>query len=153
MTVDESKKLKKGTRVYWRDGAADSGIVTETRSHGKVDGPTPNPRALVIGHHLQQRRSGMHMIKIKFGTRLWRITCDLINKSQLSRRCGRPRNIVACRRDQSILSTSAASCARYVTQLIAHQSGNKPDPGRQSRRAHPAENKFLIRKAPVFAPR
>ena len=30
MTVDESKKLKKGTHVYWRDDAADSGIVTET---------------------------------------------------------------------------------------------------------------------------
>ena len=30
MTVDESKKLKKGTRVYWRGDAADSGIVTET---------------------------------------------------------------------------------------------------------------------------
>ena len=30
MTVDEFKKLKKGTRVYWRRDAADSGIVTET---------------------------------------------------------------------------------------------------------------------------
>jgi hypothetical protein len=30
MTVDESKKLKKGTRVYWRRDATDSGIVTET---------------------------------------------------------------------------------------------------------------------------
>ena len=30
MTVDESKKLKKGTRVYGRGDAADSGIVTET---------------------------------------------------------------------------------------------------------------------------
>ena len=30
MTVDEFKKLKKGTRVYWRGDAADSGIVTET---------------------------------------------------------------------------------------------------------------------------
>ena len=30
MTVDESKGLKKGTRVYWRGDAADSGIVTET---------------------------------------------------------------------------------------------------------------------------
>ena len=31
MTVDESKKLKKGTRVYWRGDAADSGIVTENK--------------------------------------------------------------------------------------------------------------------------
>jgi hypothetical protein len=30
MTVTESKDLKKGTRVYWRGDAADSGIVTET---------------------------------------------------------------------------------------------------------------------------
>ena len=30
MKVDEFKKLKKGTRVYWRGDAADSGIVTET---------------------------------------------------------------------------------------------------------------------------
>ena len=30
MKVDESKKLKKGTRVCWRGHAADSGIVTET---------------------------------------------------------------------------------------------------------------------------
>jgi hypothetical protein len=30
MTVDESKTLKKGSRVYWRGGAADSGIITET---------------------------------------------------------------------------------------------------------------------------
>jgi hypothetical protein len=29
MTVDESKGLKKDTRVYWRGDAADSGIVTE----------------------------------------------------------------------------------------------------------------------------
>jgi hypothetical protein len=30
MTVDESKALKKGARVYWRGTAADSGIITET---------------------------------------------------------------------------------------------------------------------------
>ena len=30
MTVDESKALKKGARVYWRGDAADSGTVTET---------------------------------------------------------------------------------------------------------------------------
>jgi hypothetical protein len=44
MTVDESKSLTKGTRVYWRGDAADSGIVTETSwdavtiawSNGKV---------------------------------------------------------------------------------------------------------------------
>jgi hypothetical protein len=30
MTVDESKALKKGTRVHWRGDAADSGIITET---------------------------------------------------------------------------------------------------------------------------
>jgi hypothetical protein len=30
MTVNESKALKKGTRVYWRGDAADSGVVTET---------------------------------------------------------------------------------------------------------------------------
>jgi hypothetical protein len=30
MTVDESKALKKGTRVYWRGDAADSGVITET---------------------------------------------------------------------------------------------------------------------------
>src|ERR1700709_2296874 len=30
MTVTESKGLKKGTRVYWRGDAADSGVVTET---------------------------------------------------------------------------------------------------------------------------
>jgi hypothetical protein len=30
MTVNESKSLKKGTRVYWRGDAADSGIITET---------------------------------------------------------------------------------------------------------------------------
>jgi hypothetical protein len=30
MTVNESKGLKKGTNVYWRGDAADSGIVTET---------------------------------------------------------------------------------------------------------------------------
>ena len=30
MTVSESKSLKKGTRVYWRGDAADSGIVTAT---------------------------------------------------------------------------------------------------------------------------
>jgi hypothetical protein len=43
------------------------------------------------------------------------------NSTIWMRCCGRPRNICACRRDQSIPSTSAASCARYVTQLIAHQ--------------------------------
>ncbi len=30
MTVDESKALKNGTRVYWQGDAADSGIITET---------------------------------------------------------------------------------------------------------------------------
>jgi hypothetical protein len=30
MTVIESKGLKKGTRIYWRGDAADSGIITET---------------------------------------------------------------------------------------------------------------------------
>jgi hypothetical protein len=30
MTVNESKELKNGTRVYWRGDAADSGIITET---------------------------------------------------------------------------------------------------------------------------
>jgi hypothetical protein len=30
MTVDESQARNKGTRVYWRGDAADSGIVTET---------------------------------------------------------------------------------------------------------------------------
>jgi hypothetical protein len=30
MTVAESKALKKGSRVYWRGDAADSGIVTDT---------------------------------------------------------------------------------------------------------------------------
>ena len=30
MTVAESKAVKKGSRVYWRGDAADSGIVTET---------------------------------------------------------------------------------------------------------------------------
>jgi len=30
MTVDESKALKKGTRVYWRGDTADSGIITDT---------------------------------------------------------------------------------------------------------------------------
>ena len=30
MTVIESKGLKKGTHVYWRGHAADSGIITET---------------------------------------------------------------------------------------------------------------------------
>lgn len=30
MTVDESKHLKKDSRVYWRGNAADAGIVTET---------------------------------------------------------------------------------------------------------------------------
>jgi hypothetical protein len=30
MTVDESKNLKKGSRVYWRGDAADCGIITET---------------------------------------------------------------------------------------------------------------------------
>jgi hypothetical protein len=28
--VDESKALKKDTRVYWRGNAADSGTITET---------------------------------------------------------------------------------------------------------------------------
>jgi hypothetical protein len=30
MTVDESKGLKTGSRVYWRGDPADSGVVTET---------------------------------------------------------------------------------------------------------------------------
>jgi len=30
MTVNESKALKKGTCVYWRGNADDSGIITET---------------------------------------------------------------------------------------------------------------------------
>jgi hypothetical protein len=30
MTVDESKALENGTRVYWRGDAADSGTITET---------------------------------------------------------------------------------------------------------------------------
>jgi hypothetical protein len=30
MKVNKSKDLKKGTRVYWRGDAADSGIITET---------------------------------------------------------------------------------------------------------------------------
>lgn len=29
MTVDESKNLTKGSRVYWRGDPADSGIITE----------------------------------------------------------------------------------------------------------------------------
>jgi hypothetical protein len=31
MTVDESKALEKGARVYWRGDPADSGVITETR--------------------------------------------------------------------------------------------------------------------------
>jgi hypothetical protein len=30
MTIEESKALQKGTRVYWRGDAADSGMITET---------------------------------------------------------------------------------------------------------------------------
>lgn len=30
MTVNKSKALKKGTRVYWQGNADDSGIITET---------------------------------------------------------------------------------------------------------------------------
>jgi len=30
MTVDESKALKRGTRVYWQGAVADSGIITGT---------------------------------------------------------------------------------------------------------------------------
>ena len=30
MIVDESKALKKGTRVYWWGDAADSGMITKT---------------------------------------------------------------------------------------------------------------------------
>jgi hypothetical protein len=30
MTVDESKALKKGARVYWQGTVADSGVITET---------------------------------------------------------------------------------------------------------------------------
>jgi hypothetical protein len=30
MTTNESKALKKNSRVYWRGNAADSGVVTET---------------------------------------------------------------------------------------------------------------------------
>ena len=30
MNANESKGLKKGTRVWWRGDAADSGVVTET---------------------------------------------------------------------------------------------------------------------------
>jgi len=30
MTVDESKGLKTGTRVYWRGDPSDSGVITET---------------------------------------------------------------------------------------------------------------------------
>jgi hypothetical protein len=33
MTVAESKALVKGSRVYWRGDAADSGMVTETSWH------------------------------------------------------------------------------------------------------------------------
>jgi hypothetical protein len=48
MTVDESKKLKKGTRVYWRGDAADSGIVTETSwgcGHDRLEQWTGGQRA------------------------------------------------------------------------------------------------------------
>ena len=30
MTVDESKSLSEGSRVYWRGDSADSGTITET---------------------------------------------------------------------------------------------------------------------------
>jgi hypothetical protein len=30
MTVDESKRLKKGSRVYWQGDVADSGVISET---------------------------------------------------------------------------------------------------------------------------
>jgi hypothetical protein len=30
VTADESRKLNKGTRVCWRDDAADCGVITET---------------------------------------------------------------------------------------------------------------------------
>ena len=30
MTVTESKGLQKGSRVYWRGNAADSGVISET---------------------------------------------------------------------------------------------------------------------------
>ena len=39
MTVDESKALKKGTRVYWRGDAADSGIITETKAGMRLRSP------------------------------------------------------------------------------------------------------------------
>jgi hypothetical protein len=30
MTVDESKQLEKGSRVYWQGNSTDAGIITET---------------------------------------------------------------------------------------------------------------------------
>ena len=49
MKVDESKGLKKGTRVYWRGDAADSGIITET-SWDAVTIAWDNGQATTVHH-------------------------------------------------------------------------------------------------------
>ena len=49
MKANESKGLKKGTRVYWRGDAADSGIITET-SWDAVTIAWDNGRATTVHH-------------------------------------------------------------------------------------------------------
>jgi hypothetical protein len=53
MTVDESKGLEKGTRVYWRGDAADSGIVTATSWDAVTI--TWNNGQVASGHHGDMR--------------------------------------------------------------------------------------------------
>jgi hypothetical protein len=55
MTVDDSKALKKGTRVYWRGNAADS-TITETSWDAVAIAPNNGKLAKVHYEDFSERR-------------------------------------------------------------------------------------------------
>ena len=66
MKVTESKNLKKGTRVYWRGDAEDSGIITET-SWDAVTIAWDNGRVATVHHgdmrEIQRKPTNSHTVQ------------------------------------------------------------------------------------------
>ena len=67
MTVTESKGLKKGSRVYWRGDATDSGTITET-SWDAVTIAWDNGQVAIV-HHGDMREIERSPAKVGHGVK------------------------------------------------------------------------------------
>jgi hypothetical protein len=67
MTVDESKGLQKGARVYWQGNATDFGIITET-SWDAVTIAWDNGKIASVHHGDMREIQGKPTTSIKIST-------------------------------------------------------------------------------------